>query len=287
MVTNMINTSSTHPLERWQLLEQHLQQFLGLWPPSGWLQVHPSPRRRRPGWDGSVRQIVGLISPDDGALLSIDPALAHYFSDPKPKINTSVSVDKGGPSVPPVPHDNQTNTATPEMLIDFIHDQLEIEADHCFTALFRFAFNVPDLGRPGTWVPSDTPDIPAWLHPFGGKVLVAYDKGGRVIAGVGLKRHDRYARELAVVTEPATRGRGLAKALVAQAAEQVLSAGMIPTYLHAPKNLASARVAEATGFIDRGWRLVGLTQDAQPRIRALCSSTTPPTSGLGSTPRHG
>jgi predicted GNAT family acetyltransferase len=79
----------------------------------------------------------------------------------------------------------------------------------------------------------------------------------RYVAGVGIKQHDRFGRELAVVTEPAARGRGLARRLVAQAARRVLDEGAIPTYLHAPDNVASARVAEASGFPDRGWHVLG------------------------------
>ncbi|MFD0823122.1 GNAT family N-acetyltransferase, partial [Micromonospora zhanjiangensis] len=73
-----------------------------------------------------------------------------------------------------------------------------------------------------------------------------------------VKRHDRYGRELAVGTDPAAEGRGLARRLVAQAARRVLDEGAVPTYLHAPDNVASARVAEAAGFADRGWSMYGL-----------------------------
>jgi len=31
----------------------------------------------------------------------------------------------------------------------------------------------------------------------------------------------------------------------------------VPTYLHDPANLASARVADAAGFPDRGWAVFG------------------------------
>ena len=81
---------------------------------------------------------------------------------------------------------------------------------------------------------------------------------GRYLAGVGIKRHDDIGRELAVGTEPAARGRGLARRLVAQAARRVLDEGGIATYQHDPANVASARVAEAAGFPDRGWRSVGM-----------------------------
>ena len=59
-------------------------------------------------------------------------------------------------------------------------------------------------------------------------------------------------------TEPAVRGRGLARRLVAQAARRVLDEGAVPTYLHDPANVASARVAEAAGFPDLGWKTYGV-----------------------------
>jgi predicted GNAT family acetyltransferase len=96
------------------------------------------------------------------------------------------------------------------------------------------------------------------LAPFNGPRLVAFDDDGRPIAGVGIKVHDRFGRELAVVTDEGARGRGLARRLVATAARRVLADGAVPTYLHAPDNAASARVAEAVGFADRGWTVHGL-----------------------------
>ena len=84
-------------------------------------------------------------------------------------------------------------------------------------------------------------------------MLVARDEAGRHLAGVGVKRHDGPGQELAVVTEPAAAGRGLARRLVAQAARRVLDEGAVPTYLHATGNAASARVATAAGFADEGW----------------------------------
>lgn len=78
------------------------------------------------------------------------------------------------------------------------------------------------------------------------------------LLGVGIKRHDRIGRELAVVTTAQQRGRGLARRLVAQAARRVLDEGGLPTYLHGPDNTASARVADAVGFPDRGWSVYDL-----------------------------
>ncbi|MDQ1391558.1 MAG: hypothetical protein QOF30_535 [Acidimicrobiaceae bacterium] len=109
----------------------------------------------------------------------------------------------------------------------------------------------------GIWVPADDPRVPAWLRPFGGEVLVALVDGSYA-AGVGIKRHDRFGRELAVGTEERFAGQGLGRRLVAQAARRVIAEGMVPTYLHDPRNTASAKVAEAAGFPDLGWQILGL-----------------------------
>ncbi|WP_298341733.1 GNAT family N-acetyltransferase [Ferrimicrobium sp.] len=268
----------------WDLLDQHLTKLLGAWPPSEDFQIVPTLRRREPMWDGSIRTLLGIFSPTAGTLISMEPLIhtAPIVDNPAPgdrdqwrPRNRRQPTQDGSPNEAFSPNTEHLQSqfdgghqASPSDVIGHLADHLAIEEDHCFMAYFRFAFHAPNLGRPGVWVPADSSQIPEWLHPFGGKVLVAYGQDGRVVAGVGLKHHDRFARELAVVTEPEARGRGLAKALVAQAAECVLEGGMLPTYLHAPSNLASARVAEASGFIDRGWRMVGLTQAGEAQLRA-------------------
>ena len=122
--------------------------------------------------------------------------------------------------------------------------------------VFRGSTSPAPLPDAGIWLPYDDPRVPAWLRPFGGEVLVVLD-GDEYVAGVGVKRHDDAGHELAVGTEEAARGRGLARRLVAQAARRVLDEGAVPTYLHAPDNVASAKAAEAAGFPDRGWCVIG------------------------------
>nr|WP_246277875.1 GNAT family N-acetyltransferase [Phytohabitans rumicis] len=101
--------------------------------------------------------------------------------------------------------------------------------------------------------------MPQWLRPFGGEVLIAREPStGAYLAGVGIKRHDGHGNELSVGTEERARGQGLARRLVAQAARRVLDEGAVPTYLHSFDNVASARVAEAAGFPDRGWIVYGV-----------------------------
>ena len=61
-----------------------------------------------------------------------------------------------------------------------------------------------------------------------------------------------------MVTEEAARGRGSPAASSRPRRAVILAEGSVPTYLHAPDNTASARVAEAVGFADRGWKVYGL-----------------------------
>ena len=125
------------------------------------------------------------------------------------------------------------------------------------SGVFRWSEEPIPFDRPGVWLPREHESVLPWLKPFNGDVLVGFEHG-EIAAGVGRKLHDRWGHELAVVTENNHRGRGWAKRLVSQAAERVLDDGAVPTYLHSPTNEASARTADACGFPDRGWRILGI-----------------------------
>jgi GNAT superfamily N-acetyltransferase len=218
-------------------LTAHLRSWLGEWPPDGpGLHVVGSERREQPGWDGRIHPAIGVASPA-GAVLSVP---RDAVSDVQALGRTFDEVVAGVPAA--IGH--------PGGLLG--------------RAAFRWCELPADLPDAGEWVPTDDPRLPEWLRPFNGPVLVAWDEEGRYAAGVGRKQHDRYGHELSVGTEGPLRGRGLARRLVAQAARRVLTDGAIPTYLHAFDNVASARVAEAAGFPDRGWEVYELFEARPP-----------------------
>lgn len=188
-----------------------------------------SDARTRPGWDGRVYPVVGVSTPD-GSVLSVPPGRAEAAA-----MTAADCADVGH-------------------LVARLPDVMG--GGHGFLGVFRWSVAPTPLDDAGIWVPWDDPRVPEWLHPFGHEVLVAV-RDGEVVAGVGMKHHDRYGRELAVVTEPAAQSQGLGRRLVAQAARRVLGDGAVPTYLHAQANIASARVAEAAGFPDSGWGIIG------------------------------
>lgn len=227
----------TGELDVEELLNAHLRAWLGAWPPAGDLQVVVWPGRDAPGWDGGTWLGLGVESPL-GTVLSLSPRLV---------------ADPGAVDRHLIAAARQAEDPVLTLAMALGRPSLGIAR-----SVFRWATRPAALPEIGEWVPHDDPGVPAWLRAFHGEVLVARNGAGRVAAGVGVKRHNRHGHELAVVTEPAHQGRGLARMLVAQAARRILADGAVPLYFHLPDNAASARVADAAGFPDRGWRVVGL-----------------------------
>ncbi|WP_433533402.1 GNAT family N-acetyltransferase [Micromonospora sp. CA-263727] len=211
-------------------LHLHLATWLGQWPAGRGRHVVGSARRARPAWDGRLRPAIAITA-GASTVLSVAPdrvaAVRELVRQPG-QLLAALPAAVGHPGWA-------------------IHDDV-----------FRWSVAPAPLPDAGEWIPPTAVGLPSWLRLFDQPVLVVRDERGRYLAGVGIKRHDRYGHELAVGTVPAARGRGLARRLVAQAARRVLDDGGVPTYLHDRRNAASARVAEAAGFPDRGWRSYGV-----------------------------
>lgn len=226
-----------HRREVDERLQAHLRSWLGAWPPERPVHVVGSDRRIEPGWDGVVRALNGVSTPD-GTVVSVPPAFVE-------RVTAEVDAVAGADDVV---------VALGERLGDLLG-----LPDHEFgVGVFRWSTSPTASDDPGVWLARDDPRVPEWLRPFNGDVLVALADDGTVAAGVGRKQHDRHGHELAVVTEEVHRGQGLAQRLVTQAARRVLDDGAVPVYLHDAANVASARTADASGFPDVGWRILGL-----------------------------
>lgn len=217
-------------------LTAHLSSWLGAWPPRTAVDVVGSPVRDRPAWDGGHTSLVGVATPAR-ALLSVPPARAEAVArviGPLSDVGVRRAVVRA----------------------------LGEEGKLLGRGVFRWSRRVPGvavLPDVGEWIDPRDDRVPAWLRPFNyAQVLIAWDADGAYGAGVGIKRHDPVGHELAVVTTTALQRRGIGTRLVAQAARRVLDEGGLPTYLHDPDNAASAHVADAAGFADRGWSVYGL-----------------------------
>ncbi|MFT4658937.1 MAG: GNAT superfamily N-acetyltransferase [Candidatus Aldehydirespiratoraceae bacterium] len=218
-----------------QRLQQHLQSWVGEWPPPGvGVHVVGDVARMEPTWDGSMKLLQG-VGNGVGTVISVPP-------DAVAAVSTALldGMERDG-------------------LGDELGAILGVGPARFGSGIFRTTAQVnPEIDDVGQWFDQQEDGLPEWLAPFNGLRLVVFDDGGMPIAGVGIKVHDGIGQELAVVTEEAAQGQGLARRLVATAARRVLADGGVPTYLHAPSNHASARVAEAVGFSDEGWTVHGL-----------------------------
>jgi len=213
-------------------LVRHLESWLGTWPidAEGSVVVVGSSKRDQPGWDGSIRPVVGVSTPRM-TVLSVPPrhvAAVEALGDEFDRVAAGLPAAIGRPG------------------------------ERFFTGVMRWSDDPVPAEPRGVWLPTDDPRVLPWLRPFNGEVLVGFD-GDEVTAGVGRKIHDAHGHELAVVTEPPFRGRGWAVSLVCQAARRVLDDGAIPTYMHGAGNVGSARTADKAGFPDRGWRIHGVS----------------------------
>lgn len=222
-------------------LVAHLTGWTGHWPPTSPPTVAGNARNGAPGWDGRSHPVTGVIDPAGAAVIGVPAAQA-----------AAVLAALDGQRV------------DLERLVRDLPGLLGTPAHHVYTGILRWTTTPAKLPDAGLWVDAHDAGVPEWLRPFGGEVLVARDGYGTYLAGVGIKRHDADGHELSVATEPAARGQGLARRLVAQAARRVLAEGKVATYLHDPANTASAKVADAAGFPDRGWRVLGMFEPEAP-----------------------
>ena len=213
------------------VLAQHLALWAGGWPPASPLDVVANPRAAQPRWDGAVAPAVGVATETGWAVLGVEPAVADAVRAGAERLGDLDAL----------------LAALPELLG---------RAGIGGRGVFRWTTDPAPFQDAGVWLPREDPRVPQWLRPFNDDVLVVLD-GDEYVAGVGVKKHDDFGHELSVGTSEHARGRGLARRLVAQAARRVLDEGRVPTYLHAPDNVASAKVAQAVGFTDVGWSVLG------------------------------
>ncbi len=108
------------------------------------------------------------------------------------------------------------------------------------------------------------PEWESMSEHFDGPVFVTRTSLGDVASWAAVKLKDEHVWEIAVTTEEAYRGRGLAKSVVSAATEYILAEGRVPLYTHDEANPASGRVAQALGFTRFAREAYCSTSDTKP-----------------------
>lgn len=91
-------------------------------------------------------------------------------------------------------------------------------------------------------------------HGADGSPRAVIRSGERIIAEAGLNWRSPYFAEVYVHTEPAVRGRGYGRSVVAALTALLLEAGVRPLYVVAEGHTESIQLAESLGYVDSGAR---------------------------------
>lgn len=153
-------------------LTAHLAAWLGSWPPATPMEVVGAPQRNQPGWDGAPHPVLEVFDPHTGTVLSVPPTTLSAVRDEA--------------------------TRAPAELWKRLPTLMGQPGRGSSRAVMRWTTHPSPLPEAGSWLAADARDVPTWLRPFGGHVLVATAPDGTHLAGVGIKRHTRYGHELAV-----------------------------------------------------------------------------------------
>ena len=102
---------------------------------------------------------------------------------------------------------------------------------------------------------------------FNGPIFVARNERGHIVSWAAIKIKADNVWEMAVVTEPKYRCRGLARSVVSQATSTALQRGNVALYLHALENIASSRVCTSLGYRPYGYAISCECGRVPPLIR--------------------
>jgi GNAT superfamily N-acetyltransferase len=193
----------------------------------------PSPRRTRPGWGGYTVPVLAL-STRRGGVVSIRPDLAPSA---QPEL-----ADAGADEPLGEPHFERLRRLA-RRAVPYVYS-LSGYALYCDRHSFRPAGNLAErLG------PTD-PRGRDLRRRFDGEIFAIFGIRGEIASWSAIKLKSDEVWEIAVVTDAAYRGQGLAKEVVSAATAHILEQGRTALYVHDRNNHASARVCRSLGYVE-------------------------------------
>ena len=197
------------------------------------LHVIPSERRSRPAWGGYTVPIL--------ALATVGGGVVSVRSDLVERVRGELAPLHMGQPLGVAEFDRLRRIAS--AVVPYAYSLsgyvLFADADH-----FR-----PRAGRAELLARSD-PRGADLRRRFDGEVFVVRGSRGEIASWAAIKLKSDDIWEIAVVTEAAYRGQGLAKEVVSAATAYILEHGRLALYVHDRTNLASARICRALGYLE-------------------------------------
>jgi GNAT superfamily N-acetyltransferase len=206
-----------------------------LYRPGVW--IVPTEARRRPEWHGWVLPLYGLAPAGTGAcVLSCLPELAGALERATRDLPAGAQSFDGAWLAAVRAVAGTIAGAEWSRRVIYVAD----------AATFR-PHGVDPSVRVERLEPAAHPDL--WLsRAFDGPCFVIRDGSGGIAAWAGVKRKSDDAWEIAAVTEPPYRGRGLATVLTARATAEILDQGRLALWVADIDNVLSRRLVERLGF---------------------------------------
>jgi RimJ/RimL family protein N-acetyltransferase len=197
------------------------------------IHVIPSERRTRPGWGGYTIPILALSTPG-GGVVSVRPDLVERTRGQLAVLTAGRPIGAGE-----FARLQQISRATIPYAYSLSGYVLYTDAEH-----FQ--------PRPSRARMIERTDVRGadLRRRFDGEIFAVYGIRGEIASWSAIKRKSDEVWEIAVVTEAAYRGQGLAKEVVSAATAYILEQGRVALYVHDRNNQASARVCRALGYVE-------------------------------------
>ncbi len=197
------------------------------------VHVIPSERRTRPGWGGYTIPILALATPG-GGVVSVRPDLVERTRGQLALLTTGRPI--GAAEFTRL---QQVSRAT-------------IPYAYSLSGFVLYTDREYFQPRPSRALPIERNDPRGadLRRRFDGEIFAIFGIRGEIASWSAIKLKSDVVWEIAVVTDAAYRGQGLAKEVVSAATAYILEQGRTALYVHDRNNHASARVCRSLGYVE-------------------------------------
>ncbi len=197
------------------------------------VHVVPTERRGRPGWGGYTVPLLAL-STVGGGIVSVRPDLAE-------RVRVELA---------PVPSGLPMQEADFERLRRVTRTTVPYAYSLSGYVLFATRDHFLPIASRAERLGRSDPRAADLYRRFDGEVFAVRGQRGEIASWAAIKLKSDDVWEIAVVTEAAYRGQGLAKEVVSTATDFILEQGRLALYVHDRTNAASARVCRSLGYVE-------------------------------------